>query len=209
MKSSYLRAGIALACALGLSACGGSSGQLVLAGSAFGVTKTGLILQNNGGSDYAVVPTGANPLQIQFPTLVDVDSSYNVTVKTVNGVPAIPTNAEACTVSNGTGRSAFNITNIVVSCSLKTHALRGVINGLGNATGLVIVNGSDRKPITPGATPGPVDFVMTPVGEDQPYGITVLPPQPAGLNCTVSPNGVGTMGTTDITDVVINCVPAA
>jgi hypothetical protein len=205
MKSSYLRAGIALACALGLSACGGSSGQLVLAGSAFGVTKTGLILQNNGGSDYAVVPTGANPLPIQFPTLVDVDSSYNVTVKTVNGVPAIPSNAKECTVSNGTGRSAFNITNIGVTCSLKTHKLTGTINGLGNATGLVIVNGADRKPIAAGAT----TFAMEEVGEDQPYGITVLPPQPAGLNCKVSPNGVGTMLTTDIVNVVIDCGPAA
>jgi hypothetical protein len=195
MKSSYLRAGIALACALGLSACGGSSGQLVLAGLATGVSKAGLVLQNNGGSDYAVVPTGADPLAIQFPTLVDVDSSYNVTIKTVNGVPQIPPNAATCTVLNGTGRSAFNITNIGVRCTLKTHALSG------------IVNGADRKPVTPGATPGPVKFDMATVGEDQPYGITVLS-QPDHLKCTVSPNGVGTMGTSDKTDIVIDCVAA-
>jgi hypothetical protein len=174
---------------------------------ATGVSKAGLVLQNNGGSDYAVVPTGADPLAIQFPTLVDVDSSYNVTIKTVNGVPQIPPNAEKCTVLNGTGRSAFNITNIGVRCTLKTHALSGIVNGLGNATGLVLVNGADRKPVTPGATPGPVKFDMATVGEDQPYGITVLS-QPDHLKCTVSPNGVGTMGTSDKTDIVIDCVAA-
>jgi hypothetical protein len=198
MKSSYLRAGIALACALGLSACGGSSGQLVLAGTAFGVTKPGLVLQNNGGSDYTVAPTGANPMPIRFPTLVDVDAAYNVTVKTM------PSNAETCTVTNGTGRSAFNITNIIVNCTLKKHKLTGTIKNLGNATGLVIVNGADRKAIAPGAT----TFEMDPVGEDQPYGVTVLPPPPAGLACSVT-NGVGTMLTSDVTNVVVECGPAA
>jgi hypothetical protein len=198
MKSSFLRAGVALACALGLSACGGGGGQLVLAGNAYGVTKAGLVLQNNGGSDLAVAPTGANPVPFSFANLVEVDATYNVTVK------AIPPNAQSCDVSNATGRSAFNITNVIVSCTLKTHKLTGTINGLGNVSGLVIVNGSDRKPIAAGAT----TFEMDPVGEDQPYGITVLPPQPSGLVCTVT-NGVGTMLTTDIANVVVNCVPGA
>ena len=45
MKSSILRAGVvALACALGLSACGGGSGDLYLTGSVLNVTKDGLVL---------------------------------------------------------------------------------------------------------------------------------------------------------------------
>jgi hypothetical protein len=198
MKSSYLRAATALACALGLSACGGSSGNLQLGGYASGVTKPGLVLQNNGGSDLAVNPTGVTPLPFVFGNLVDVDASYNVTVKSV------PPNAEKCAVTNGTGRAAFNVSNIAVNCTLKSHLLTGAVNGLGNAGGLVVVNGQDRVTIAPGAT----TFAMTPVGEDQPYGIAILT-QPAGLTCTVAQNGVGTMSTADITNVVINCIPAA
>jgi hypothetical protein len=198
MKSSYLRAATALACALGLSACGGSSGNLQLGGYAYGVTKTGLVLQNNNGSDLAVNPTGVTPLPFVFGNLVDVDAGYNVTVK------SMPSNVEKCAVTNGTGHASFNVSNIVVTCTLKSHKLTGAVNGLGSASGLVVVNGQDRVTILPGAT----TFAMTPVGEDQPYGITVLA-QPAGLTCTVTQNGVGTMGTADITNVVIDCAPAA
>jgi hypothetical protein len=200
MKSSYLRAATALACALGLSACGGSSGNFQLGGYAYGVTKTGLVLQNNNGSDLKVdpSPTGVNPVPFVFGNLIDVDASYNVAVKDK------PSNAETCVVTNATGHASFNVTNIVVTCTLKMHKLTGAVNGLGSASGLVVVNGQDRVTILPGAT----TFAMTPVGEDQPYGITVLA-QPAGLTCTVAQNGVGTMGTADIANVVINCVPAA
>lgn len=46
MKNSYLGAAM-LACALGLAACGGgSSGELLLGGQVFGVTKDGLVLQD-------------------------------------------------------------------------------------------------------------------------------------------------------------------
>jgi hypothetical protein len=198
MKSSYLGASIALACALGVSACGGSSGSLLLSGVAVGVTKDTLVLQNNGGPDLVISPAGGNPVQFNFPNLIDVDAQYNVTVK------SIPSNVSGCTVANGTGRSAFNVSNIVVTCTLKMHQLGGPITGLGNASGLVIVNGSDRKPVDPGAT----SFLMTPVGEDAAYGITILQ-QPAGLACSVGPNGTGTMKSADITDIKVSCVPAA
>ncbi|TFW32157.1 hypothetical protein [Massilia horti] len=190
MKISNLRAGVALACALGLSACGGSgSGQLVLGGSLYGVTKDGLKLQNNGGSDLDV-PAGT---YFQFPDLIPIDASYNVTVK------AIPSNAEKCEVSNGIGRAVYDVMTIGITCTLKKHTVSGTVAGLGNASGLVLVNGSVRLPIDPGKT----TFAMTDVGEDTPYGITVLT-SPAGLVCTVT-NGVGTMLTADINNVAINC----
>lgn len=194
MKTSNLRAGIALACALGLSACGGgNNGQLYLGGSVYNVTKDGLVLQNNGGSDLAI-PGGA--MGFDFPDLIGIDATYNVTVK------SIPSNAEKCTVANGSGRAVYSVNNIVVSCELKTHKLSGKINinGQGNAVGLVILNGSDRVTIT---SADMTTFQMTPVGEDIHYGITVLS-APPGMVCTVSPNGVGTMRTNDI-EVEINC----
>jgi hypothetical protein len=195
MKSSYLGAA-ALACALGLSACGGSgSGQLVLGGQAYGVTKPGLILQNNGAHDLAVNGSG----NFAFQDLMPIDAEYNVTLKSAT---SIPPNAEKCEIFNGKGRSAFDVLNIQVVCTLKTHALAGSITGLGNATGLVVVNGSDKKEIPPGA----MSFAMDKVGEDVPYGITILT-QPVNKMCSIT-RGVGTMGTADVTDVQINCVPA-
>ncbi|HWJ95768.1 MAG TPA: hypothetical protein VNT33_13645 [Telluria sp.] len=192
MKNSYLGAAM-LACALGLSACGGSSGELLLGGQVFGVTKDGLVLQNNGGSDLNIP---ANASTFYFKDLIGVDSTYNVTVK------SIPDNATKCEVANATGRSAFNVQNVYVTCTLKTHALGGSITGLGNATGLVLVNGSNRVDVPAGAT----SFSMAAVGEDSPYGITILT-QPAGKSCTIT-NNVGTMLKADITNVAVNCVNA-
>jgi hypothetical protein len=195
MKKTYLRAGVAaMACALGLSACGGSSGQLVLGGYISGLTKESVVLQYNGGHDYTVTPAmlGLNG-QFYFPDLIGVDEQYTVTVK------SWPSNVDHCEVANGTGRSAFDITNVMVTCFLKTHTLGGKVSGVTGGT-LVVVNGNDKLEIQPGAQ----TFTMpAKVGEDVPYGITILS-KPDNLNCTVA-NGSGTMGTADVGNVVISC----
>ena len=192
MKSSYLRAGAALACALVLSACGGGDGDLVVGGSFVGVTKPGLVLQNNGGSDLAIPPTANGSGQFYFPDLVETDDSYNVTVK------SIPSNAQECKAVQNTGKVAFNINTVGIICTIKTHELKGTVSGLtGN---LVLVNGSDRVTVAPGAT----TFTMAKVNEDAPYGVAVLT-QPDNQTCTVA-NGSGTVGANDITNVAVTCV---
>lgn len=194
MKSSYLRAGAALACVLALSACGGGDGDRVIGGSFSGVTKTGLVLQNNGGSDLPITPTGVGAGQFYFPDMVETDSDYNVTVK------SRPTNAEDCTVTNGKGRVAIDITNIHVACTIRQHELKGTVAGL-TGNNLVLVNGSDRVAVAAGAT----SFAMAKVNEDAPYGIAVLT-QPDNQTCTVA-NGTGTMGANDVTNVTVTCGP--
>lgn len=195
MKSSYLRAGAALACTLALSACGGGDGELVLGGSVFGVTKTGLVLTNNGGSDYAVpVPAnGTGQSTFAFPNLVSTDDQYNVEVK------ARPDNTESCEVRQGRGRAAFHINTVQVVCTIKTHELKGTITGLKGE--LILVNGADRQTLGAGAT----SFTMAKVSEDAAYGVAVLQ-QPANQTCTVA-NGSGTMGANDVTNVVVTCAP--
>lgn len=189
MKSSYLRAGVALACALGLAACGGSGGQVLLGGSVVGQTKDGLVLQNNGGSDLTIT---AGTVPFYFQNMIGADSSYDVTVKTS------PTNA-SCVVQNGQGKAAgFNVTSVLVVCTTFTHDLKVKVNGL-TGTGLVLVNGSDQQPVSAGTT-GTTEVAMTKVAEGSPYAVQILS-QPAGQSCTVS-NGVGTMGTADIVDQV-------
>jgi hypothetical protein len=196
MKSSILRAGVvALACALGLSACGGGSGDLYLSGAVYNVTKDGLVLQNNGGNDTPVTTPYSS---FQFGNRVSTDDQFNVTVK------SIPSNAETCTVNNGKARANYyTIAQISVTCTIKQHALTVKIN---NTTGsdLTIVNGDDQK----AAPVGTASVAMAKVGEDRPYGITVLK-TPTGHTCTVtggsSGNGTGIMGATEDTTVTVTC----
>lgn len=194
MKSSYLRAGAALACALALSACGGGDGDLFIGGSFSGVTKPGLVLQNNGGSDLPVDPTSVGTGRFMFPDLVETDSSYNITVK------SLPSNVEKCTVFSGTGKMAFSIDNVHVQCTIRQHELKGTVSGL-SGNNLVLVNGADRVPVPAGAT----SFAMAKVNEDAPYGIVILT-QPDNQTCTVA-NGTGTMGPNDVTNVAVTCGP--
>jgi hypothetical protein len=196
MKSSILRAGVvALACALGLSACGGGSGDLYLTGAVYNVTKDGLVLQNNGGDDTAVVSPYTS---FQFNNRVSTDDQFNVTVK------SIPSNAESCTVNNAKARANYyTIAQISVTCTIKLHALTAKINNL-TGSGLVIVNGADRHDVPAGTT----SVTMAKVGEDGAYGVTVLT-QPTGQTCTVSGgssgNGAGIMGSTEDTTVTVTC----
>lgn len=192
MIRSPLRAGIALACALGLSACGGSDGDVQISGTATGITKPGLVLTNNGGSDLAVDQPG----RFVFQELVETDARYDVKVKSV---PPNVESVDKCTVLNGTGRAVFNIGNVIVNCTIRERELGGSIIGLGNASGLVLVNGTDRVEIAPNAT----SFKMAKVSEESPYGISILR-QPDGRNCAVE-NASGTMPSGDVANVVVRC----
>ena len=196
MKSSILRASaVSLACALVLSACGGGSGDLTLGGAVQNVTKDGLVLQNNGGNDTAVV---APYTSFQFTNRVSTDDQFNITVK------SIPSNASECHVNNGKARANYySIYQISVACTLKQHALIVTVNNSTNV-GFTIVNGADKQDVKPDAT----SVTMSPVNEGAPYGITVLNPPP-GHTCTVtggsSGNGSGIMGSDETTTVTVTC----
>ena len=202
MKSLTLRSSVALACALSLAGCGGSSGNLLLGGRISGLTRDGLVLQNNGGTPL-VVP--ANSSVYSFPELLGNDKDFNVTIKSA---PA----SAVCTIPNNKGKTgAFNVTTVDVFCITNAYELGGTISGLGDATGLVLVNGAERQDIRAGAT----SFTMTHLNADgsyfsgkvadgSPYGVTILT-QPAGRSCTVL-NGVGTMGAAPVNNVQVNCV---
>lgn len=190
MNSLILRSSVALACALTLAACGGGGGNLLLGGSVVGLTKPGLELQNKTGPALSV-PAGSSIFS--FPELLGSDEDFKVTVKTQ------PTGAK-CEVKFGTGRTgAYNVTSVQVTCTTNTYNLGGTISGL-DIDGLVLVNGSDRGVIA--ADRKSVAFVK--VADGSPYGITVLT-QPNGRTCSVA-NGVGTMGSSDVTNVAVTCV---
>ncbi|MET0982478.1 MAG: 3-carboxymuconate cyclase, partial [Telluria sp.] len=104
-------------------------------------------------------------------------------------------------VTNATGRAVFNVSNVYVSCTIRKWALGGTVIGLGDKSGLVLVNGTDRVEIAPNAT----TFQMAPVSEDSPYGVTVLPTT-GGPNCAVE-NGTGTMPSGNVANLVVRCTP--
>lgn len=201
MKSLYLRSGLALACALGLAACGGGNDNLQLGGNVFGLLKNGLVIQNKGGPDLAI-PAGATGFV--FPELISSDSDFEVTIKTL---PA----STKCDVVNGKGKSgAYSVYSVEIRCTTTSYDLGGTISGL-DAPGLILINGSQRQEIDAGAT----SFTMTKFKEDkvtydsgrvpdgQPYGITIFR-QPTGRTCSVA-NGTGTMGSTAVTNVAVTC----
>jgi hypothetical protein len=198
MKSSTLYAGAVLACALGLSACGGGSGDLPLTVSiAGGVTKEGLTLRNEGNGEEIVVPAGAS--SVVFKKYLSTDDEFNIVTKTV------PSNVESCTVTNGKARANYYTVYTTVpsvSCKIKTHDLGVQVNGL-TGSGLVLVNGSDRQTATPN-NGAQVTVAMAKVPEDGPYGVTILS-QPANQTCTIS-GGSGTMTATGpSTTPVVTC----
>ena len=197
MKSSILRTGVALACAVSLASCGGgNTGTLYLAGTVAGVSLDGLTLQNNGGADLAIP---ANATSFQFKDLVPSDSIYNVTIKKdANGKEIYPANVQSCSISGGSGNTGlYSVGTVKVVCVIFTHKLGGTVTGLGSSDVLVLVNGPDQVAIQPATGGGTTTFQMAPVSQGYPYGISVLT-QPAGKTCTVT-RGTGKMDLIDIT----------
>lgn len=195
MKSSTLRAGVALACALSLSACGGGDGNLPLTGSISGVTKDGLVLTNTNGDSVAIP---ANAVSFQFPKLLSTDDEFTI------GYSSLPLNSDGCQIFNGHARANYyTISQVQVVCTIKLVPLTVQITGL-TADGLKLVNGSDQETVAAGTS----TFNMAKVYQDGTYAVKVLN-QPTGQTCTVSGgdsgNGSGTAGAGGITNVVVSC----
>lgn len=205
MKSSTLYAGAALACALGLSACGGGSGDLPLIVSiAGGVTKTGLVLVNKSNGDEIAVDAGAT--SVQFKKYLATDDEFNIDTKT------LPSNVSACQISNGKARANYYTVYTqppTIFCTIKTHPLTVTVKGLVD-TGLVLVNGADRQAVTPNGG-ADVAVKMAEIPEDGPYGVTILSQPGTSAQqtqaCTIS-GGSGNMTATGPgTTPVVTCGP--
>jgi len=191
MKSSTLRTGVALACAATLAACGGGNENLALGGQVYGLTKSGLVLENLSNKSTVTVPAGSSTFV--FEQLIASDENFEVVIKTQ------PTGA-VCKLNNGKGKSgSYSIYSIEVVCVTNSYNVGGTISGL-KTPGLVIINGSTRVDVAANTT----TFTLpVKVADGSPYGITILT-QPTGQTCAIA-NGTGTMGSTDINNVAITC----
>ena len=200
MKSLYLRSGLALLCAVILSACGGSDGSLILSGTISGLAKSGLVLINQPTGEEITIVSGSS--SFQFTKLIAVDDQFNVTVKTQ------PTGAK-CEATKNTGKAnVYTAYYVAITCVTNPYKLGGVVNGLQPNSAnqvLILANGADTVSISPAANAAPVNFVFAgTVGDGMPYGITVIS-QPTAQTCSLTAP-TGSMGSTDKYDLVVNCV---
>jgi uncharacterized repeat protein (TIGR03803 family) len=160
-------------------------------GSVTGLTTSGLVLVN--GTDTLTVP--ANSSSFTMPTSVATASPYALVVQTQ------PSSA-ICTITNGSGTMGTSpVTNIAVTCA-PAFTVGGTISGLGSASGLVLVNGSDTLTVLANAT----SFSMpTGVANGSSYNVTVQAHPPVE-SCPVT-NGAGIVAGVDITNVAVACAP--
>lgn len=209
MKSVYPRAGLALLCAVVLSACGGGSdGSMLLQGSITELTKPGLVLVNRSTGEKITIPAGAS--SFQFTRLIAIDESFDIQVDT-------PPTGATCKVTDGTNKAnAFTSYRTQVSCPTNPWVLGGTVQGLaddgvaGNNDGVTLANGPDTVYVAPGGASTAFVFANT-VGDGSPYGVTVLV-QPSNRTCSLTApvtNGVpgaGVMPAGNDNRLVVNCV---
>jgi len=202
MKSSFLRAGLALLSGVILSACGGSNGSLALSGSVNynGATSSTVVLTNKSNSDKLTLTIAPGSNTFVFGKLLATDEKFDVVVET------LPVGA-TCTSTEASGTASYyTVYRVAITCTANPFTLGGTVKGL-TATGLVLANGSDTTAVLPSATAGAdVSFKFpTKVANTALYGVTVLS-QPAGQTCTVnSALNPGTMPSADQLGLVVNC----
>ncbi|WP_440877502.1 hypothetical protein [Thalassotalea sp. PLHSN55] len=163
-------------------------------GNVTGLAGSGLVLQNNGADDLAVMADGA----VTFASEIDDSAAYAVTV---SAQPTSP--SQTCSVDMGSGTiSGADVSNVAISCVTDTFTVGGSVTGLSGA-GLTLQNnaGDDLAISADG------DFTFaTEVEDEGAYAITVsAQPSTPAQTCTVE-MGAGTIANANVTDAAIRCV---
>lgn len=172
-----------------------STGSVTIGGSVAGLVGTNLVLRNNGADDLQVSQDGP----FEFGTPIANGAPYAVSIATQ---PASP--SQTCEVAMGTGVAGdVDVTSVAVSCATETFSLGGSVVGLVGSGLVVAVNGGNDLPIDAN---GAFTF-PTPLASGQSYLVTIEA-QPSGQTCTLS-GASGTIGTANVTTVVVNCVSGA
>jgi hypothetical protein len=174
-------------CAMHPESCSDAgSGTVTIAGTVTGLNgASGLVLQNNGGDDKAIISDGA----FTFATSIATGAAYDVTVLVE------PTNpSELCTVTNGTGTANTNIGGVSVTCAPAAYTIGGNVFGLSGSLSL-FDNSTDQLT---SVMNGQFVFLM-PVQSGQQFDVTS-----SSGSCPVF-GGTGTVGNADVMTVVVNC----
>jgi large repetitive protein len=172
---------------------GPAQGGFTVSGTVAGLEGDGLVLQLNGGSDLAVSNNGT----FTFTAELADATAYSVAVLTQPTGPS-----QSCTIANAGGTiAAANVTNVEVTCTTGAFALRGTVTGLAGVGLVLRNNGGDDLPISANGAFG----FPSPVASGAAYNVTVATqPSAPSQTCTVA-NGVGTVGSGDVTNITVNC----
>ena len=133
-----------------------------------------LIIQNNSGDDTVVEQTGSGDVSFTFKTSISSGSTYSVSVK-------LQPNSQTCTVSNASGTTSQNISNITIACTSSSYNVSGTVSGL---TGSVVLqnNGADDLTVSNGS------FSFTnKINKGSAYNVTVKT-QPSPFTCSAASN---------------------
>ena len=171
-------------------------------GTVTGLTGTGLTLQYNADN---VSLLSINQVNANGAFVFDASrtSAVNDTVYAVSIVKQPTSPAQNCVVVNGSGTvAAADVNGVDVICG--THTVSLTLNGLRqpSAFGITLQNngGDDMKPRIDGTY---AFATALPVGSA--YSVTIAAqPLTPDQTCIVS-NGTGTIGSSDITNVAVDC----
>lgn len=165
--------------------------NLVIEGTITDLQGSGLVLQNNGGSDQTVPPAAPGFVFVG----ISENSSYNISVRTQPTVPS-----QACTVTNGAGTIKFEpIRNVAIVCTTLSFAVRGGISGLTGSGLTFLLNGRGALTVPAGS----VNFAFPPIPSATRYDVTISA-QPAAQTCSIN-GGSGTVGAADVTTIAVSC----
>lgn len=168
---------------------GGGTDYYSVGGTVTGLTGSGLSLQLNGNSHYAV-GSGA----FTFPTMLADGNAYTVTVAT-------QPSGQTCSVTNASGTiSGANVTDVAVQCvDSSGYLIGGYASGL-TASGLVLgLNGTETVTLN-----GDGSFAFSSLlAPGAGYSVTVVSP-PNGQTCSVA-NGSGVIADHDVANVAVVC----
>ena len=133
-----------------------------------------LIIQNNSGDDTVVEQTKSEDVSFTFKTNISSGSTYSVSVK-------LQPNSQTCTVSDASGTTSQNISNITIACTSSSYNISGTVSGL---TGSVVLqnNGADDLTVSNGS------FSFTnKINKGSAYNVTVKT-QPSPFICSAASN---------------------
>jgi hypothetical protein len=168
--------------------------QHYVSGDVVGLRGSGVVIQNKGADDLALVSTAQRFI---FPVKVASGESFAVTVKAQPSGPS-----QQCTLSAGAGIMAgADVTDAKLVCSTSKFRIGGSVRSLAGR-GLVLQdNAGDDLTVSASGD----FFFATSVESGAGYAVTIKQqPQAPEQRCSLR-DGSGTVGAADVRSVVVDC----
>jgi uncharacterized repeat protein (TIGR03803 family) len=206
MKKNLLRGTwvpLAWVAMLALAGCGGGSGgggggggspsptSYSIGGSVSGLSSgQSVTLLNNGADPVTVGANGA----FSFSTSMATGNAYAVTVQT-------QTAGVACSIAGASGAvGSSNVTSVVVTC-VAGYTVGGTVYGLSGGESITLLSAGEQALVL--SASGTFTFSPAlPTGTG--YEIIELPEPTSSVPCSIV-NGSGTVGSANVTNVIVSC----